>query len=68
MNYRKMTNEELIQAYTGKRGDLASEMCRRAGTLTYLFNYTYDDRKFNSCMRDTIAVLKQRPSLRGTEV
>ena len=28
----------------------------------------YDDKKFDSCMRDTIAVLNKRPTLRGTEV
>jgi len=69
MDYRKLTNEELVKAYTGKRGDLASEMCRRAGTRKYLYEYaTYDDKKFDSCMRDTIAVLNKRPTLRGTEV
>ena len=60
--YTKMTNEDLLKIYTGKRGMIASEMCKRAGTLAYLLEHCTDsDRNFNSCMRDTIEVLQKYP-------
>ena len=59
MNARELSNQELFDKYNGKRGDIASEMCRRAGTVKYLQKYcVHDDKKFNSCMRDTIDVFK----------
>ena len=62
MNYQTKTNAELLKMFNGKRGTIATEMCRRAGTIKYLTKYcTEDDRKFNSCMRDTIEVLRKHP-------
>lgn len=59
------TNEELIKRYNGKRGSVASEMCRRARTIKFLLLYcTEDDRKFYSCMNDTISVLSKHPTNR----
>lgn len=59
MNARELSNKELFDKYNGKRGDIASEMCRRAGTVKYLLKYcVHDDEKFNSCMRDTIDIFK----------
>ena len=59
MTIMMVSNQELFDKYNGKRGDIASEMCRRAGTVKYLQKYcVHDDKKFNSCMRDTIDVFK----------
>lgn len=62
-----VTNEELINRWNKnrKRGGVASEMCTRAGTLKYLLKYaTANDNKFFSCMKDTIDILKKKPSYR----
>lgn len=57
MNANELSNQDLLKAYGGGRGNIASEMCRRAGTIEYLLRYcTDDDKKFYSCMRDTIDV------------
>lgn len=48
-----------------KRGTTASEMCRRAGTIKYLLKHCVNDnRKFHSCMKDTISVLQKHPERR----
>lgn len=60
MNARELSNQDLFKAYNGKRGNIASEMCRRAGTIGYLLKYcANDDNKFYSCMRDTLDVFKE---------
>lgn len=62
-----MKNSELLESYNKnpKRGSVASEMCRRAGTIKYLLEYcTDDDKTFYSCMRDTISVLSGYPERR----
>lgn len=59
-----MTNCDLLERYKNnpKRGTVASEMCRRAGTIKYLLKYCTDnDRNFHSCMIDTISVLSKYP-------
>lgn len=65
------TNLELITEFkkNQKRGTIASEMCKRAGTIKYLLNYCLPgepdaDRKFHSCMKDTISVLEKKPEQR----
>lgn len=59
MKTSELSNQDLFESYKGQRGDIASEMCRRAGTIEYLLRYcTDDDRSFYSCMRDTIEVFK----------
>lgn len=63
----KETNSELLKKYekNPKRGTIASEMCRRAGTIKYLLKHCVDvDKKFYSCMRDTIAELSKHPERR----
>lgn len=56
---RKMSNVCLYKKYKGTRGDIASEMCRRAGTIQYLLKYaTFDEDKYKSCMRDTVEIFK----------
>ena len=64
---KKMMNNELINEFNKKqkRGTIATEMCKRAGTILYLYKYCTPgeidaDRKFYSCMRDTIGVLSKR--------
>lgn len=60
-------NSELLEKYkkNPKRGTVASEMCRRAGTIKYLLKHcTYDDNKFNSCMNDTVFELLKHPERR----
>lgn len=57
MNVKELSNQDLLKAYSGKRGNVSSEMCRRAGTIKYLLKYcSNDDKKFYSCMKDTIEV------------
>lgn len=59
-----MTNRELLEKHkkNQKRGTVASEMCRRAGTIKYLLKHcTDDDKKFYSCMRDTVFELSKYP-------
>ena len=63
-----MMNNELINEFNKKqkRGTIATEMCNRAGTIQYLFKYCTPgepdaDRKFKSCMRDTICTLSKKP-------
>jgi len=65
---KNMTNGKLINKFNKKqkRGTIATEMCNRAGTIQYLFKYCTPgepdaDKKFNSCMRDTIDVLLKKP-------
>ena len=65
------TNLELLNEYSRsqKRGTVATEMCKRAGTIKYLFAYctpgeTDADKKFDSCMRDTISCLAKKPDQR----
>lgn len=59
MKASELSNQVLFESYKGKRGDIASEMCRRAGTIGYLLKYCEDDdKKFYSCLRDTIEVFK----------
>ena len=67
----KMTNLELLRDYNKnkKRGTIATEMCKRAGTQKYLFKYCTPgepdaDRHFNSCMKDTVEVLSKKPEQR----
>ena len=62
-----MKNSELLESYnkSQKRGSIASELCRRAGTIRYLLEYcTDDDKAFYSCMRDTASVLLGYPERR----
>lgn len=62
-NANEMTNAELLDTFNKnpKRGTIASEMCKRAGTINYLLMHCVeDDKKFNSCMRDTTDVLEKR--------
>ena len=66
-----MTNSELLEEYkkNPRRGMVATEMCKRAGTQKYLFSYCTPgeheaDKKFNSCMRDTISALSKKPEQR----
>lgn len=60
-NVQKLSNMELYKKYNGQRGSVASEMCRRAGTINYLLEYaTFDDERFVSCMRDTIEVFEKK--------
>ena len=59
---RTSKNMELIEEYNKnkKRGSVASEMCRRAGTIVYLLTYCTDnDKNFYSCMNDTLSVLSK---------
>lgn len=63
-----MLNRELLTEYkkNPKRGTIATEMCKRAGTHKYLSTYCTPgcldaDKKFNSCMKDTISVLSKKP-------
>lgn len=59
MNARELSNKDLYNKYDGKRGEIATEMCRRVGTIVYLLEYcAHDDKKFESCMRDTIYEFK----------
>ena len=62
------TNLELLNEYSRsqKRGTVATEMCKRSGTIKYLFAYCTPgeadaDKKFDSCMRDTISCLSKKP-------
>lgn len=60
---RKLKNHELLTKYkkNRERGTVASEMCRRAGTIKFLLKHCTDnDKSFNSCMRDTVEVLSKR--------
>lgn len=68
---KKMMNNELINEFNKKqkRGTIATEMCKRAGTILYLYKYCTPgeidaDKNFNSCMRDTIDVLSKKPEQR----
>lgn len=57
---KNLSNTALFEKYDGKRGNVASEMCRRAGTIKYLLEYaTFDDKRFQSCIRDTLEVFKK---------
>lgn len=65
------TNLELLNEYSRsqKRGTTATEMCKRAGTIKYLFAYctpgeTDADKKFYSCMRDTVSCLSKKQDQR----
>ena len=65
------TNLELLREYekNQKRGTIATEMCKRAGTIKYLLKFCTHgepsaDRNFNSCMVDTISVLTKKPEQR----
>ena len=70
---RKMnkTNLELLREYSKnqKRGMVATEMCKRAGTIKYLFKYCTPgepdaELKFQSVIKDTISVLEKKPEQR----
>ena len=67
----RMTNSELLKEYykNQKRGMIATEMCKRAGTQQFLFKYCTPgeldaDKRFDSCMRDTISVLLKKAEKR----
>jgi hypothetical protein len=65
------TNLELLREYNKnqRRGMVATEMCKRAGTIKYLFKFCAQgepnaEKNFSSCMRDTIDVLGKKPMQR----
>lgn len=60
INIQELSNIELYKKYDGKQGSVASEMCKRAGTIGYLLKYaTFDEERFLSCMRDTVEVFEK---------
>lgn len=58
MSVVELSNLELYKKYNGTHGSIASEMCKRAGTIKYLLVYGIDNGRFQSCMRDTIEIFR----------
>lgn len=55
---RNLSNEELFKAYSGERGDISAEMCRRAG-MGALERHGSNEIDFQDCMKYTIDIFNE---------